>query len=69
MDMESPDRAMDCDKGSTDWADLGTRILQAANLAYAIHLLEKSHTSSGMPFDPIDKSQKVTHDVNSHSDR
>lgn len=34
--------AMDCDHGSTDWTHIGTRILQAAELATAVHLVENA---------------------------
>jgi len=38
MDMRSPQKAMDCVSGSMDWVTLGTRILQVAGQAGAIHL-------------------------------
>jgi hypothetical protein len=40
MVPRSLDQATDCEKGSTDWTTIGTRILEAALIASAFHARE-----------------------------
>jgi hypothetical protein len=43
MVARSLDLATDCERESTDWTTIGTRILHAALIASAIHTRECSH--------------------------
>ena len=44
METRSRDRAKDCELGSMDWTNRGARIIKAATIASAIHLMETAAT-------------------------
>ncbi len=47
MVARSSDQAKDCRRESTDWTTIGTRILQAALIASAIHAREHGRYPGG----------------------
>ncbi|HOB75281.1 MAG TPA: hypothetical protein PKG54_12240 [Phycisphaerae bacterium] len=51
MVTRSADQATDCTAGFTDWTTIGTRILEAALIASAIHAQECRE--SAMDRDPV----------------
>ena len=55
--MRRVHQATECRTGPTDWATLGTRIIQAAAAAAAVHMAERLRVlpeagDEGSPFEP-----------------
>jgi len=59
MSVRAMHRAMDCETGSTDWTTIGTRILQAAEMASAVHLAERAGESPAPSTDALPAGSRL----------